>query len=77
MRKNLGGIDRSVRALVAAALGALVVLGAVDGTAAVVAAVAALLLLFTSVSGFCSLYLPFGFDTRKSGGEGRDCGSGG
>jgi len=77
VRKNLGGTDRAVRALVAAALGALVALGAVDGTAAVVAAVAALLLLFTSVSGFCSLYLPFGIDTRRPGGGGRDCGSDG
>lgn len=62
MRRNMGGIDRALRAFVAAPLlviGGLLTSGAL---AAVLFALAAVMLA-TAAVGFCPLYAPFGFST--------------
>jgi hypothetical protein len=70
-RKNIGRTDRIARASAAAVIGILVLVGTIRGTPALVLGIAALVLLFTSVTGFCSLYVPFGISTvRKCGSDG-------
>ena len=64
MKKNMGGVDKFLRLVVAAIIIALYLLGKISGTLGIVLlAVAAVLSLF-SLIGSCPLYLPFGIDTR-------------
>jgi hypothetical protein len=67
MAQNMGTTDRAVRVVVAVAA-ALVAGWAGFGTAAgiVLLAITAVLLV-TGASGFCPLYLPFHFSTRRHG----------
>ncbi len=65
MKKNLGGTDRAVRLAVAAVIAVLYFAGVVDGTPALILGLVGLAMLFTAITGFCSLYLPFGIDTGK------------
>ena len=71
MKKNMGGIDRTVRPVVALVVAALILTGAVSGGLAVVLGVLAAVFLVTSAVGFCPLYAPFGLatcPTEKRGG---------
>lgn len=66
--KNVGGIDRIVRAVIGlGALGAaFTILEAQKGqTWGIVAAVAGGVVLLTSVFGFCGAYVPFKMSTCK------------
>jgi len=63
--KNLGTVDRTVRALLALAVGALYLTDQISGTAAIVLGVLAVVFLLTSFCGFCPLYAPFKITTRK------------
>ncbi|OPL19251.1 MAG: hypothetical protein AVO35_11780 [Candidatus Aegiribacteria sp. MLS_C] len=65
MKKNVGRTDRIVRASLAVLVGILYLAGVIEGTPAIVLGVVALALLFTSVTGFCSFYVPFGISTVK------------
>jgi hypothetical protein len=66
MRRNMGGIDRAIRAFVLAPA-ALVWAAAAgwSGAWAVVALVLAAVMLVTAAVGFCPLYALFGIDTRR------------
>jgi len=65
MKKNMGTIDRIVRAIIAVAVGVLWYLGVISGTVAIVLGALAVVFLATSLISFCPLYLPFGLSTRS------------
>ncbi|PKN87597.1 MAG: DUF2892 domain-containing protein [Chloroflexi bacterium HGW-Chloroflexi-8] len=65
MKKNMGNLDRIIRAIVAVVIGILYFSGVVSGTLGIVLLVIAGILLATSVVAFCPLYFPFKFSTRK------------
>ncbi len=65
MKKNLGTTDRIIRVFAAVILMALFAGGIVPGVWGIVSIVFGVILLVTSLSGFCPLYLPLGLDTLK------------
>ncbi|MCA9941477.1 MAG: DUF2892 domain-containing protein [Anaerolineales bacterium] len=65
MTKNMGDLDRVVRFLGAVVLGILYFAHVVSGTVALVSLIIAILLLLTSLVGFCPLYAPFGITTQR------------
>ena len=73
MPRNMGTLDRALRLLIAApALTALGLLAFAPGTApSVVALALAGVMLATSATGFCPLYVPLGISTRREGAENR------
>lgn len=64
MTKNMGSIDRGVRAILAIAVAALYMMGSISGTAAIILGILAAIFLVTSFIGFCPLYAPFKLSTR-------------
>jgi hypothetical protein len=70
MKKNMGTLDRSVRVIAAIVIAILIVTKTLTGTLAWVLGIIGFLLLATSAAGFCSLYVPFKFSTRKKNGNG-------
>lgn len=65
MKKNMGGLDRVLRVLAAVAVIALYYMNVISGTLATVLLVVAAIFILTSFVGFCPLYYPFRFSTRK------------
>ena len=65
MHKNMGTADRTIRALLAVAVGVLYFLNVISGTLAIVLGVFAVVFLLTSFVSFCPAYLPFKLSTRK------------
>ena len=65
MKPNMGGMDRTVRIIVAAAIAVLYFTGIVQGTWGLVLPVLGAVFLLTSFVSFCPLYLPFGISTHK------------
>lgn len=70
MTKNMGSVDRGVRAALAVLVGILYVTNVISGTVAIVLGVLALVFLATSFIGTCPLYLPFGLSTLRKKGAG-------
>lgn len=64
LTRNIGSVDRIVRLLIAVALGAAVVGGAVAAPLSYVAIVLAAMMVVTAAAGFCPLYAAFGLHTR-------------
>ncbi|MEM6327197.1 MAG: DUF2892 domain-containing protein, partial [Bacteroidota bacterium] len=67
MIKNMGQVDRILRAALAILVVVLYVTDVIDGLAAIILGVLALVFLGTSFVGTCPLYLPFGLSTRRGG----------
>ncbi len=65
MKKNMGKVDRAVRALVAAVLIVLYAAGAIQGTFGLIAIAVAAAFLLTSFISFCPLYRPLGITTLR------------
>ncbi|MDH4064731.1 MAG: DUF2892 domain-containing protein [Acidobacteriota bacterium] len=65
MKKNMGTVDRTIRALVAVVIAALYFGGQISGTLAIVLGIVAGIFLLTSLVSWCPAYLPFGLSTRK------------
>jgi hypothetical protein len=66
MKRNMGKTDKTAR-LIAAGIGALfLAFRTVTGPLAVILAVIIVMLVVTSVVGFCPLYVPFGISTCAS-----------
>ena len=63
MQKNVGTIDRAIRALAGIALLAAYFLGGVQGTAGIVALVAGFVMLGTAAIGWCPPYALLGINT--------------
>ena len=66
MKKNMGNIDRTIRTIIAIAIGVLYLVGAISGTVAIILGALAVIFLLTSFLGSCPLYIPLGLSTRKS-----------
>ena len=65
MTKNMGTVDRIIRALFAVAVAVLYFAGIISGIVAIILGILALVFLLTSIFGFCPLYTPFKFSTNK------------
>ena len=64
MDKNVGPKDRIVRAVIAIVLAALLYVGVLEGTAGIVAGLAAVYLLITALLRSCLVYKLAGVDTN-------------
>lgn len=65
MKRNMGTVDRTIRIVIALAIGALYFSGRVSGTLAIVLGFFAVVFVLTSFVGTCPLYIPLGLSTRK------------
>lgn len=65
MQKNMGTVDRALRTLLALLVAVLYFTGRIGGTLAVVLGVLAVVFLLTSFVGWCPLYSPLRWSTRK------------
>lgn len=63
IKKNMGTIDRIIRATLVVVIAILYFTGSISGTVATVLGVFAVVLLLTSSTGFCPGYWPFGIST--------------
>jgi hypothetical protein len=65
MVKNLGTPDKIVRLIIASAILILLFTVQLSTVAAILLGIAAGLLIITSLTGTCLVYLPFGISTRN------------
>jgi hypothetical protein len=65
MKTNMGGIDKIIRVIIALLIGVLILTDVVNGTLAIVLGIVAVILVLTSLIGFCGLYAVFGIKTCK------------
>lgn len=65
MKKNVGSVDTIIRVILAIAVAVLYFRGYINGKAAIVLGVLAVVLLVTGVVGVCPLYYPLGINTKK------------
>lgn len=65
MKKNMGGLDRGIRIVVALIIAALYYYKVIDGTLGIVLLALAGIFLITSFINFCPLYTFFGLNTHK------------
>jgi hypothetical protein len=66
MKKNMGGLDKIVRLLVAILVVIAVYKGVVTGTLAIILVIFAAVFVLTSLVSFCPLYTLFGINTCKA-----------
>jgi len=66
MLKNMGTVDRAIRAVIAVIFALLIILGLVRGVGLIVIAVIGFYLLFTSVFSFCFFYKIVGIHTLRT-----------
>ena len=67
MKQNMGITDRVIRTIAAIVIAALYFGDVISGTVGTILALFAVVFLLTSAIGFCPLYAPFKFSTRKTG----------
>jgi len=65
MKKNVGTADRTIRIIVGAIFGILVLMGQASGVLAVVLGIFAVVLIGTALFGYCPPYALFGINTCK------------
>jgi hypothetical protein len=65
IEKNMGKVDRIIRATLAVVIAILYFTGSISGTVASVLGVFAVVLLLTSSTGVCPGYMPFGISTME------------
>jgi len=65
MKMNMGAADRTIRILLAIIVGYLIIKGQVSGTLAVILGIFTVAFLVTGFIGWCPLYVPFRFSTKK------------
>ena len=65
MKRNMSHIDRLIRAIIAVLLVYLYIGGMVTGSFGIILVVLGVILLITSVLGFCPRYALLKFSTRK------------
>ena len=63
MKKNVGSLDRIIRAIVGVVL--LVLLAVTTGWLQIIVGVLGVIMLVTAITGVCPLYIPFKIDTNK------------
>ncbi len=65
MKKNMSSLDRIIRVIIAALLGALYLSNVVAGTVGIIILIIAVVLLVTAAIGFCPMYVLLGVSTLK------------
>ncbi len=65
MKKNIGITDKWIRILIALVILILYAFSIITGTLAMVLLIIGIILLFTTLIGFCPLYTLFGINTNK------------
>ncbi|MCA9953964.1 MAG: DUF2892 domain-containing protein [Ardenticatenaceae bacterium] len=65
MKSNMGSTDRIIRVVLAVVVAILYFTNLISGTAAIILGILAIVFLLTSAVGFCPLYAPFKFSTKK------------
>lgn len=65
MKKNMGGLDRSIRVIIAVTIGILYWQKLIDGTLAYILLALAVIFVLTSLFSVCPLYPLFGVNTSK------------
>lgn len=65
MKKNMGGVDKIIRILIAAVIAVLYFTGVITGTLGIVLLALAGVFVLTSLISFCPLYAPFGINTYQ------------
>ncbi|WP_422858457.1 YgaP family membrane protein [Flagellimonas sp. S174] len=65
MKKNMGGLDRTVRFVVAAIIAVLYFTGTISGIFAYVLLVLGVIFVLTSFISFCPLYTLFGINSCR------------
>lgn len=65
MKKNMGGIDKAIRIIIAAVFAVLFFTGVIEGTVGIILLVLAAVFVLTSLISFCPLYPIFGLSTCK------------
>jgi len=65
MKKTVGTADAVLRIILAIVVAGLYFMGKISGTVAIVAGLVAVILVITSVTGYCPLYSILGISTRK------------
>jgi hypothetical protein len=65
MKKNMGGVDRVIRLILAIVVLLLYRTGNISGTLAIVLGILAVIFFLTSLVGFCPLYVLFNISTAK------------
>ena len=63
MKKNMGTVDRSIRVIIAAIVGALYFKETISGTLGLVLLALSGVFIVTSLISFCPLYAPFGINS--------------
>lgn len=66
LNKNMGTVDRVIRAIFAVVVAVLYFTGTISGTLGLILVILAAVFLLTSIFAFCPLYLPFNFRTNKN-----------
>ena len=66
MTKNMGSADRIIRTIIAVIFAILIVTGKISGFWSVLLGIFAVILILTSAIGWCPLYKPFGFTTKRA-----------
>lgn len=61
----MGSTDRIIRVVLAVVVAILYFTNLISGTAAIILGILAIVFLLTSAVGFCPLYAPFKFSTKK------------
>jgi len=65
MKKNMGTLDRILRIFLAIVIVFLYVMNAISGTAALILGIISLVFLITGLVGYCPLYSPLHFSTKR------------
>ncbi|EAR02049.1 DUF2892 domain-containing protein [Maribacter sp. HTCC2170] len=65
MKKNMGGLDKIIRVVLAIVAGLLVYFEVVSGTSAYILLTASAIFVITSLVGFCPLYGMFGINSCR------------
>ena len=65
MKKNMGTVDRTIRAVIGIVVFVLILANVITGTAAIILGIVAAVFLFTSAVSFCPAYVPLKMSTRK------------
>lgn len=65
MTKNMGQLDRMIRAVIAVLFAVLALFGSLPTWAAILLGILAVVMAVTSAIGFCPLYVPFKISTLK------------
>ena len=66
MKRNMSNLDRIIRVVLAALFAVLYFTGTLTGTLGIILLVLGGVFLLTALVGFCPLYVPFKFSTKKN-----------